>query len=113
MRITPEMFEILKLYLQGLSAYKIARKLNLDPPVVYASLKAAKTNFATVDKMIDELKACGWPEKLAEVENRISACAYAQEKRALHLDVPTPAIAQGQASETVPTRSEEIAIKLG
>jgi len=92
------MFEILKLYLQGLSAYKIARKLNLDPPMVYASLKAAKTNFAEIEKMIKELKALGWPEKLPEIESQISRGA--QQKRTV-------------AQETLPTRSEEIAIKLG
>lgn len=55
------MHEILKLYLQDLSAYKIARELNLDPPTVYASLKAAKKNFLEVEKMLAELKALGWP----------------------------------------------------
>jgi transcriptional regulator len=98
LRITPEMFEILKLYLQGLSAYKIARKLKLDSPMVYASLKAAKTNFAEAEKMIKELKALGWPEKLPEVESQISRGA--QQNRTV-------------AQETVPTRSEEIAFKLG
>ena len=98
LRITSEMFEILKLYLQGLSAYKIARKLNLDPPMVYASLKAAKTNFAEAEKMIKELKALGWPEKLPEVESQISRRAH--QNRTF-------------AQETLLTRSEEIAIKLG
>jgi hypothetical protein len=98
LRITPEMFEILKLYLQGLSAYKIARKLNLDPPMVYVSLKAAKTNFAEAEKMIEELKALGWPEKVPEVASQIS--------RGVHQN-------RTVAQETVPTRSEEIAIKLG
>jgi len=98
LRITSEMFEILKLYLQGLSAYKIARKLNLDPPMVYASLKAAKTNFAEAEKMIKELKALGWPEKLPEVESQ--SRRGAQQKRTV-------------AQETLLTRSEEIAFKLG
>ena len=98
LRITPEMFQILKLRLQGLSAYKIARELNLDPPMVYASLKAAKTNFAEAEKMINELKALGWPEKLPEIENQIST--RAQQKRRV-------------AQETHPGRSEEIPIKLG
>jgi hypothetical protein len=65
------MLEILKLHLEGNSAYKIARKLNLDPPTVYASLKAAKRNFAQADKMLTELKALGWPMKLPEVEEQI------------------------------------------
>lgn len=65
------MFEILKLHLEEHSAYKIARKLNLDPPTVYASLKAAKRNFAQADKMLTELKASGWPLKLPEVEEQI------------------------------------------
>jgi hypothetical protein len=49
------MFQILKLHLQGLSAYRIARKLNLDPPMVYASLKAAKTNFGEAENMLTQL----------------------------------------------------------
>ena len=65
------MFDILKLHLQGLSSYRIARKLNMDPPSVYTSLKAAKGNFAEVDKMLTELKALGWPDKLNEVEQTI------------------------------------------
>jgi hypothetical protein len=92
------MFQILKLRLQGLSAYKIARKLNLDPPMVYASLKAGKTNFATVDKMIHELKGLGWPEKLLEVETQNGE--RTQKRRTI-------------AQEIIPTRSEEIAFKLG
>jgi hypothetical protein len=93
------MHEILKLRLQGFSAYKIARKLNQDPPMVYKSLKAAKRNFAEIDKMLMELKALGWPEKLAEVEkaNRV------HERRA---------VMRSQVSETQ-SRSEEIPIKLG
>jgi hypothetical protein len=99
MTISTEMHQILKLYLQGLSAYKIARKLNLDPPMVYASLKAAKKNFVEADKMIIELKKLGWPDKLTEAKkaNRL------QQRRTA---------AQAQVSET-PARSEEIAIKLG
>jgi hypothetical protein len=65
------MLEILKLNLQGFSAYKIARKLGFDPPTVYASLKAAKQNFREADKMLTELKALGWPMKLPEVEEQI------------------------------------------
>jgi len=98
LRITSEMFEILKLYLQGLSAYKIARKLKLDSPMVYVSLKAAKTNFAEAEKMIEELKALGWPEKVREVESQISRRAH--QNRTV-------------AQETLLTQSEEIAFKLG
>jgi hypothetical protein len=65
------MFEILKLNLQGFSAYKIARKLDMDPPSVYESLKAAKTNFAYADNMLTELKALGWPTKMPEVTSQI------------------------------------------
>jgi hypothetical protein len=92
------MFEILKLRLQGFSAYKIARKLNLDPPTVYRGLNFAEKNFAEVDKMLTELKALGWPEKLPEVESQISRRAH--QNRTV-------------AQETLPTRPEEIAIKLG
>jgi hypothetical protein len=92
------MFEILKLRLQGFSAYKIARKLNLDPPTVYRGLSFAEKNFAEVDKMLTELKALGWPEKLPEVESQISR--RAQQNRTV-------------AQETLPTRSEEVAFKLG
>jgi len=65
------MFEILKLTLQGFSAYQIARKLNLDPPTVYTSLKAAKKNFPKAGKMLKELHDLGWPEKLPEIEKQI------------------------------------------
>ncbi|GEM_PF-4544795 len=75
LRLTKQMHEILKLNLQGLSAYKIARKLNLDPPTVYASLKAAKLNFALADAMITELKALGWPTKQIETQNHRRAVA--------------------------------------
>lgn len=91
------MFQILKLHLQGLSAYKIARKLNLDPPMVYASLKAAKTNFAETEKMLTELKTLGWPVKLPEIEKEIRARAH--QKRTAQ--APTHA------------QPQEIAIKLG
>jgi hypothetical protein len=84
------MHEILKLNLQGLSAYKIARKLNLDPPTVYASLKAAKQNFARADKMLDELKALGWPQNLPKIEQQIR-----------------------NKSPTSPTTKEEIPLKMG
>ena len=74
------MHEILKLNLQGLSAYKIARKLSLDPPTVYGSLKAAKENFAKTDKMLDELKALGWPNRLPEVEQQIRSASKKHKK---------------------------------
>ena len=60
MRITEQMFNILKLNLQGFSPYRIARKLEMDPPSVYVSLKAAKKNFSEADKMLQELKGLGW-----------------------------------------------------
>jgi hypothetical protein len=72
--------------------------LDQDPPTVYVSLKAAKQNFAEADKMLGELKALGWPEKLPEIASKIRRGA--QQKRTV-------------AQETVPTRSEEIAFKLG
>ena len=90
------MHEILKLRLQGLSAYKIARKLEVEPPTVYAALKAAKQNFPEAEKMINELRALGWPSKLVEVER-------AQQRRTA---------AHAQTFETS-VRSEEIALKLG
>jgi transcriptional regulator len=91
------MFQILKLHLQGLSAYKIARKLNLNPPMVYASLKAAKTNFAEAENMLTQLKALDWPARLPEIEKQIHARAH--QKRT--------------AQAPNPTRSEEVALKLG
>ena len=102
MRITPEMFQILKLHLQGLSAYKIARKLGLDPPMVYASLKAAKTNFAQAENMLTQLKTVGWPTRLPEIEKQIHARAH--QKRT----VQTPNL-----EESNPVHSEEIALKFG
>jgi hypothetical protein len=65
------MHEILKLRLQGLSAYKIAKELHMDPPTVYTSLSSAKQNFAAADKMLGELKALGWPDQLPEIEQQI------------------------------------------
>jgi len=56
------MFNILKLNLQGFSPYIIARKLEMDQPSVYVSLKAAKTNFKEVNRMLQELKSLGWSE---------------------------------------------------
>jgi len=97
LRLTKQMHEILKLHLQGLSAYKIARKLNLDPPTVYASLKAAKRNFALADKMITELKALGWPLKLPEIEAAINS--KVKQKRRTAKEQPAPV--------------EEIAFKTG
>ena len=97
LRLTKQMHEILKLHLQGLSAYKIARKLNLDPPTVYASLKAAKLNFAQADIMITELKTLGWPLKLPEIEKEINN-RTAQKKR---------------TRQEQPTSVEEIAFKMG
>ena len=76
------MHEILKLNLQGLSAYKIARKLGLDPPTVYASLSSAKMNFAAADKMLGELKALGWPERLPEIERQIRSGSPKQKRMA-------------------------------
>jgi len=66
--------------------------------MVYVSLKAAKTNFAEAEKMIEELKALGWPEKVREVESQISRRAH--QNRTV-------------AQETLLTQSEEIAFKLG
>jgi len=62
------MLSILKLNLRGYSAYRIARELEIDPPTVYASLKAARKNFAEAEKMLMELKAIGWPEKMPEIK---------------------------------------------
>jgi len=91
------MFDILKLNLQGLSPYKIARKLTMDPPSVYTSLKAAKTNFAEADKMIQELKALGWPNKLTEVEQTIRSRSAITRK----------------VIQKKPEPSQEIAFKMG
>jgi len=93
------MHDVLMLHLQGYSAYRIARKLNLDPPSVYAGLKAAKQNFRLADEMIMDLKARGWPAKLAEVEQQLSNNSRKKQQ-------PTRIIAQG-------LRKEEIALKLG
>jgi len=97
LRITREMFEILRLHLQGLSAYKIARRLNMDPPTVYASLKAAKQNFAEADRMITQLKASGWPIKLPEIEQHIRG--RAQKRKTARMPNAT--------------QNEEIPLKLG
>jgi hypothetical protein len=60
------MLRILKMHLEGKSPYRIARELDLDPPNAYATLKRARRNFAEADKMLTELKALGWPDKLGQ-----------------------------------------------
>jgi hypothetical protein len=64
------MCDVLKLILQGKSCYAIARELDMDPPSIYVSYHAAKENLPKIDKMLTELKALGWPDKLAEAEIR-------------------------------------------
>jgi len=98
LRLTEQMFDILKLNLQGLSPYKIARKLTMDPPSVYISLKAAKTNFAEADKMLADLKALGWPDRLNEVEQAIRSRSAITRKIVL---------------EQMPEPEQEIAFKMG
>ena len=93
MRLTEQMFDILKLNMQGLSPYKIARKLTMDPPSVYTSLKAAKINFVEADKMIQELKALGWPDKLDEVEQSIRGRSAITRKIVLEKPEPKQEIA--------------------
>jgi hypothetical protein len=93
------MFQILKLRLQGDTGYKIARKLKIDPPEAYRTLKTANANFLEAERMLEELKQLGWPEKLREVQN-INQLHKGRR------------IARQQVPETS-SRSEEIAIKLG
>ena len=71
LRITSQMCDVLKLILQGKSCYAIARELDMDPPSIYVSYHAAKENLPKIDKMLTELKALGWPDKLAEAEAEI------------------------------------------
>ena len=71
LRITSQMCDVLKLILQGKSCYAIARELEMDPPSIYVSYHAAKENLPKIDKMLTELKALGWPDKLAQVEAEI------------------------------------------
>ena len=66
MNITPKMVQILKLRLEGKSPYKIARTLDLDPPSVYRTIKRANKNFVEAERMLQELKALGWPSKLIQ-----------------------------------------------
>jgi hypothetical protein len=65
--------------------------------MVYASLKAAKTNFGEAENMLTQLKALGWPARLPDVEKQIRARVH--QKRA--------------AQAPNPTQSEEVALKLG
>lgn len=64
MRITSQQFETLKLNLQGASPYEIARKLGMNPPAVYDSLKAAKRNYWIAKLQLQELEAIGFSEKI-------------------------------------------------
>ena len=92
------MFQILKLKIQGDTAYRIARKLNLDTSQVYRTLEFAKANFEEANRMIEELKRLGWPEIL---KTDTSTGSRAEKKRRT-TQIPE-----------VPARSEMIAIKLG
>jgi hypothetical protein len=83
------MFKILTLNLKGKSCYAIARELDMDPPTVYVSLKAAKKNFAEAETMLTELKALGWPIKLAEIQKEIRKKSPKERAEAK----PTPEIA--------------------
>jgi len=65
------MFLILKMYMQKKSPYKIARELNVSPPLVYKSLEQAEKNFVKADKMLNELKLLGWPEKVQEAHEQL------------------------------------------
>ena len=93
------MFEILKMRLQGDTGYRIARKLNMDPPEAYRTLRIANVNFLKMARMLDELRELGWPEKLKEIENVNQA---SKGRR----------ITRKEEQET-PARSNEIPIKLG
>lgn len=93
------MFEILKLRLQGDTGYKIARKLKIDPPEAYRTLKTAHTNFMEAAKMLEELRRLGWPTKLTELQNADQ-------------DVKERRIRQKEETETS-ARSIEIPVKLG
>lgn len=89
MQINKQMFEILKLHLEGKSAYFIAREFAMDPPSIYRCLKTAERNFEETERMLAELKALGWPAKLAEVKqelrNRSPRRAATEEPIALKL----------------------------
>lgn len=98
LRITKEMHQILLLHLKGFSGHKISHMLNLHEPTVYSSLKAAKRNFSEADRMIADLKALGWPQKLVEVEEN------QRRRTASRIHVETP---ENQG------RPEELALKLG
>ena len=98
MQITPKMFQILKLKIQGDTAYRIARKLNLDTSQVYRTLEFAKANFEEANRMIEELKRLGWPEIL---KTETPTGSKTEKKR------------RTAQTSKVPARSEMIAIKLG
>jgi hypothetical protein len=92
------MFQILKLKIQGDTAYRIARKLNMDPPQVYRTLEFAKANFQEANRMIEELKRLGWPEIL---KTDTPTAGKTEKKR------------RTAQTSKVPARSEMITIKLG
>ncbi|MDH5462502.1 MAG: hypothetical protein OEX09_09825 [Candidatus Bathyarchaeota archaeon] len=64
MQLTPQMFQALKLQLQGASPYEIARIQKRNPPAVYDSLKAAKRNFWIVKLQLEELELLGFSAKI-------------------------------------------------
>jgi DNA-binding CsgD family transcriptional regulator len=99
LRITPRMFEILKLRLQGDTGYKIARKLRIDPPEAYRTLKIAHANFSEAAKMLEELKKLGWPGRLVKVQTANQAL---KARRISREEEPEASV-----------RSDEIPIKLG
>jgi hypothetical protein len=82
------MHQVLKLNMQGLSAYQIARRLSVAPTTVYTSLNVAKKNFVAADKMLDELKGLGWPDRLPEIERKIRSGSPKERKTMASVEIP-------------------------
>jgi DNA-binding NarL/FixJ family response regulator len=60
MSLTEREKQILKLAMQGLSDYKIARKLDVDPPTVARSRKNALKKLQHAQEDLNYARSVGW-----------------------------------------------------
>jgi hypothetical protein len=64
----------------------------MDPPTVYASLRAAKTNFIIADRWLVELKALGWrhknsPKWSKRLETKAQRRKSSNQKRSINTSI--------------------------
>ena len=66
MCLTERERQILKLVTHGLSDYKVARQLGVDPPTVTRSRKNALRKLNEAEKDLDWAQQIGWEVKTAK-----------------------------------------------